>query len=150
VQDPATGRFTSNGGPQRKGVGSRYERPSDHGINFHALRSFYPSLLGDEWGIPVTILKKIVGHANAASLDPPGAGGRRGGYDVTSDGYMKNLTDRMDVWYRRARAIITVEFGPYLPGLLAAGDLQAARSELARWHRPPREDGRQLRALPGA
>jgi hypothetical protein len=107
VRDPASGRYAANGGPQRPHhPGNRYERPSDHGYHFHALRYFWPSLMLSR-GVPGPVVKDEIGHELYATL----SGGS--GYDVTYDTYARAIAEDR----KRIRKIIDDEFAPFLPGL---------------------------------
>jgi integrase len=111
VRDEASGRYVPAGGPQRPHlVTARYERPSDHGLHFHALRHFYVSLL-HEAGVPDVIIKHEVGHEQLSTVRGSGIPD-----DVTS-GYTHPVPDMRDRWRGRVRDIITHEFGPLLPDL---------------------------------
>ena len=110
TRDDSTGQYVPNGGIQRPHrVTERYEKPSDHGLHFHALRTFFVSLLHEN-GVPDVIIKAEVGHESLASI-------RGTGFvdDVTS-GYTRPL-NLADKWQPRIRKIITDEFAPLLPGL---------------------------------
>lgn len=123
LRDDATGRYLANGGSQRSAPSQRYERPSDHGLHFHALRHFWVSLMLAR-GVPLTVIKDEVGHELTSTLRDDG----RAGPDLTMDTYGHPVagTERAR-WRRRIREIITGEFGPFLPDLLDAADAETAR-----------------------
>lgn len=123
IRDTGTGRYAANGGPQRAHhVSERYERPSDHGLHFHALRHLYVSLLHD-WHVPETIIQNEVGHEQLSSSQGTGVP------DGVTAGYTHPVPDKLPVWRRTIRERMTAEFGPLLPEL--AADMKPRRLRLA-------------------
>jgi integrase len=114
TRDAGTGRYVPAGGSQRPHlVGERYDRPSDHGLHFHALRHFYVSLLHDQ-GMPDAIIQAEVGHEQLSTVRGTGLP------DGVTAGYMHPVTDLREGWRKRIRAIVGEAFGPLLPGLAGA------------------------------
>jgi integrase len=114
ARDGGTGRYVASGGSQRPHlVTERYERPSDHGLHFHALRHFYVSLLHDR-AVPEVIIAAEVGHEQLSTSRGTGLP------DGVTAGYTHPVPDLRDKWRGRVRDIMTAEFAPLLPGLAGA------------------------------